>query len=32
MSEIDVTSTQSTIEQAYNHLKTLDYYKDGIDN
>ena len=30
--EIDVTSTQSVIEQAYNHLKTLDYYKDGIDN
>ena len=30
--EIDVTSTQSTIDQAYNHLKTLDYYKDGIDN
>jgi hypothetical protein len=30
--EIDVTSTQSAIEQAYNHLKTLDYYKDGIDN
>jgi len=30
--EIDVTSTQSIIEQAYNHLKTLDYYKDGIDN
>ena len=30
--EIDVTSTQSIIEQDYNHLKTLDYYKDGIDN
>ena len=30
--EIDVTSTQSAIEQAYNYLKTLDYYKDGIDN
>lgn len=29
--EIDVTSTQSVIEQAYNHLKTLDYYKDGVD-
>lgn len=30
--EIDVASTQSVIEQAYNYLKTLDYYKDGIDN
>jgi hypothetical protein len=30
--EIDVTSTQSTTDQAYNYLKTLDYYKDGIDN
>jgi hypothetical protein len=30
--EIDVSSNQSVIEQAYNHLKTLDYYKDGIDN
>lgn len=30
--EIDGTSTQSVVEQAYNHLKTLDYYKDGISN
>jgi hypothetical protein len=29
--EIDLNSEKTVIEQAYDHLKTLDYYKDGVD-